>query len=118
MRHVPQRSRNIASSEDFSFLTVKRFSYEIMSGGKLTNCNFCFGCWNSYNLEYCELVYSSHDCFGCIGLNHAEYCIFNVKYPKEEYCNKVAEIKKRMKYDGIYGKWFSTTYNEVLTAGL
>lgn len=51
-------------------------------------------------------------------MNHAEYAIFNQKYPKEEYFKKVAEIKDKMKKEGLYGKWFGTTYGEVLTAGL
>lgn len=91
--------------------------YEIMSGGNLNECMFCTGCWFSNSLEYCELVYNSHDCFGCVSRNHAAYQILNVSYPKEEYFKRVAEIKEGMKKDGTYGKWFASTYPEVLTYG-
>jgi hypothetical protein len=92
--------------------------YEIMSGGNLIECMYCYGCWYSNNLTYCELVYNSHDCFGCVSLNHAEYCILNKQYPKEEYFKKVEEIKQQMKADGTWGQWFESTYPEVLTYGL
>lgn len=92
--------------------------YEIMSGGNLNTCMFCTGSWFSNNLSYCELVYNSHDCFGCVSRNHAEYEILNVKYPKEEYFKKVAEIQEQMKRDGEWGKWYASTYPEVITYGL
>lgn len=91
--------------------------FEIMSGGNLNNCMFCSGCWFSNGLTYCELVYNSHDCFGCVGLNHVEYAILNVPYSKEEYFKRVAEIKEGMKQDGTWGKWFASTYPEVITYG-
>lgn len=91
--------------------------FEIMSGGNLNECMFCSGCWYSNNLTYCELVYNSHDCFGCIGISHKEYCILNQPYSKDEYFKKVPEIIGQMKHDGEWGKWFSSTYPEVLTYG-
>lgn len=92
--------------------------YEIMSGGNLNNCMFCSGCWFSNNLTYCELVYNSHDCFGCVSLNHKEFHILNRPYSKEEYIKEMARIKDEMKRDFSWGKWFSSTYPEVLTYGL
>ena len=103
---------------DCSHLGWSEMCYQIMSGGNLTNSQFCYGCWFSNNLEYCELVYNSHDCFGCIGINHAEYCIFNQPYPEAKYHKKMAEIKAAMQKDGSYGKWFESTYPEVITYGL
>lgn len=102
---------------DCTHLGWSEWCYEIMSGGNLNSCIFCSGCWFSNELEYCELVYNSHDCFGCVSRNHAEYCILNIPHPKEEYFKKVAEIKNEMKRDGTYGKWFASTYPEVLTYG-
>lgn len=91
--------------------------YEIMSGGNLNNCMFAAGCWFGSDLAYCELVYNSHDCFGCVSLNHKEYHILNQPYSKEEYFKEVARIKEQMKKDGEWGKWFASTYPEVLTYG-
>ncbi|MFA6521130.1 MAG: hypothetical protein WCT53_01970 [Candidatus Gracilibacteria bacterium] len=102
---------------DCTHLGWSEMCYEIMSGGNLNNCSFCSGSWFSSNLEYCDLVYNSHDCFGCASLNHAQYRILNVPYEKEEYFARVAEIKEQMKKDGTHGKWFNSTYPEVLTYG-
>lgn len=69
------------------------------------NLNFCYACWHSSDLEYCELVFNSHHCFGCISRNHAEYEILNVKYSKDDWFKKVREIKEVLKREGLYGKW-------------
>lgn len=103
---------------DCSHLGWSEECYQIMSGGNLNNCMFCYGCWNSHNLEYCELVYNSSDCFLCVGLNHKKYHILNQPYSPEDYARKVAEIKASMQADHSWGRWFPSTYSEVLTYGL
>lgn len=103
---------------DCSHLGWSELCYEIMSGGNLNNCMFCYGSWHSNDLMYCDSVYSSHDCLLCTGLNHAEYCILNIPYSKEEYFKKVEEIKQQMVADNEWGKWFESTYPEVITYGL
>ena len=113
--HFCNESKNLY---DCSHQNRSELCYEIMSSGNLDNSIFCYGCWFCNNLEYCELVYNSHDCFGCIGINHVEYHILNQAYSKEEYFKKVAEIKAQMKKDNLYGKWFESSYPEVLTYGL
>ena len=85
--------------------------YECIGNSGNTNCNFCNACWHNSDLEYCELVFNSHDCFGCIARSHAEYEILNRKYAKEDYFKKVREIKDELKREGLYGKWLlDSTY--------
>lgn len=84
--------------------------YEIVSGVKIFNSNFCYFCWFSNDLEYCEFVFNSHDCFGCIGLNHKEYHILNEPYSEEEYLKKKAEIISEMKAQGIYGQHLASPF--------
>jgi len=103
---------------DCSHLGWSELYYEIMSGGGLNNCSFCYGCWDSRDLEYCELLYNSRNCFGCVGLNHAKFCILNKKYTEEEYTKKVKEIEEEMGKESLYGKWFPSAYDEVITYGL
>ncbi len=62
------------------------------------NCDRC------YNVKYCMLCFDSNDCtLGfdlrgcsnctmCVGLRSAQYCIFNQRYSKEEYEQKVKEL--------------------------
>ncbi len=93
-------------------------NYEVMAAMNITNCHYCYGVFDSYDLEYCENVYNSHHCFGCFTLNRAEYCIFNKQYSKEEYHQKVAEIKAEMRASGEYGQHLPTTYPELAIPGL
>lgn len=98
--------KNIKNSADISFLEHSELCYECSSNHILYDCNFCFMCLASSNIEYCEQVFNSKNCFGCIGLNHKEYCILNKQYSREEYEKQVAEIKKRLKEERTYGRFF------------
>lgn len=79
--------------------------YECIGNSGNTNCNFCNACWHNSDLEYCELVFNSHHAFGCISRSHAEYEILNVKYPKEVWIKKTAQIKDELRREGLYGTW-------------
>lgn len=79
--------------------------YECVGNSGNYNCNFCNACWHNSDLEYCEMVFNSKNCFGCVSRNHAEYEILNVKYSKDDYFNKVAEIKDELRKANLYGKW-------------
>lgn len=50
-------------------------------------CDACMDVWFSRN------CYSCTNCIGCANLRGASYCIFNVKYSKEEYEEKVKVLK-------------------------
>lgn len=61
----------------------------------LTSCSnviFSSQCDNSFNLSFCRDCAGCHDCFGCVGLRNQEFNVFNVKYTKEEYQEKVKEF--------------------------
>ena len=84
--------------------------YEVMGAMNLIDCNFCTLCFDSNNLDHCDLVYNSSDCFGCFSMNHAQYCIFNEQYSKEEYFEKIEQIKKEMMESGEYMQFPCSTY--------
>jgi hypothetical protein len=73
--------------------------YESMYIGSSYNCNFCYKCRDSRDLEYCV---QCKDCFGCSYLKHKQYFILNKSYGKKEYFEKVAELKKALKAEGLY----------------
>jgi CxxC-x17-CxxC domain-containing protein len=50
-------------------------------------CDSCVDVWFSRN------CYSCTNCVGCVNLRGASHCIFNVKYDKEEYEEKLKELK-------------------------
>lgn len=103
---------NCTDSFDISFAgepPVKR-SYEIMSGMGLEDSMFCSMCWHGKFLEYCEYCFQCEYCFGCVGLKDRKFYVLNVACKPDEYFKKVGEIKKEMRNDGIYGKWFNSVY--------
>ncbi len=56
-------------------------------------CYFCVICKENRNCYFCRSCYGCSDCFGCMGLQKASNCIFNVKYTKSEYEQKIKEMR-------------------------
>jgi len=56
------------------------------------NVNECVSCWYMYGCSGCQ------NCFGCVNLRNKTNYILNQPYSKEEYENKITNIK------GSYGK--------------
>ncbi len=75
-------------------------------------CDNCVDVWFSRN------CYSCTNCIGCVNLRGASNYIFNVKYSKEEYDNKLRELNleswsslQRMK-EKAHKFWFTKPYRE------
>jgi hypothetical protein len=51
------------------------------------NTNDCINCWYMYNCSGCQ------NCFGCVNLRHKSYYFLNQPFSKEDYENKISEIK-------------------------
>src|SRR3989344_5632200 len=74
----------------------------------ITDCELCYecvNCNNSYNLKFSQESKDCRDsaflygcrncsnCVGCVNLVNGQYCIFDQKYTKEEYLEKIKELK-------------------------
>lgn len=57
-------------------------------------CDSCTDVWFSRNLSGCI------NCVGCVNMRGASYCIFNQKYSKEEYFEKIKALRLDTR-DGI-----------------
>lgn len=90
--------KNVKDSYDVFVLEYGELCYEISSCHILNNCNFCFFCVSSTDCEYSEILFNCEHCFGCISLHHKKYHILNRPYEKEEYFQKVAELRKEPWY--------------------
>lgn len=102
---------------DIFVLEYSELCYEISSCFKLYNCNFCYMCVESRDLEYCEFCQYCKNCFGCTSLIRKEYYILNKPYSREEYFDKLAEIKEELRAKGEYGRRFlpsSYPYNDTV----
>lgn len=67
--------------------------YECFWMTKCQNMFFCSRCSQSFNLWFCKDCVGCNDCFGCMNLRNKKYCIFNMQYKKEEYEEKIAEMR-------------------------
>ncbi len=97
-------SKKIKDSYDISVLESSQLCYQICTSQALNNCNFCYFCLQSSDLEFCECVNASEFCFGCISLHRKKYYILNQPYSKEEYFKITAEIKADLRARKLYGK--------------
>lgn len=72
---------------------------------KCERCYDCTDCYNSNGLKFSKECHSCVDsyfltncrncqnCFGCTNLRNKNYCIYNEQYKREEYLEKIKEIK-------------------------
>lgn len=67
--------------------------YECEFCERCYNCDFCEECVGSRDLQFCYDCKSCNDCFGCVGLRQKSFHIFNAPYSKEEYLQKIAELR-------------------------
>ena len=77
----------------------------IAIGRDISNCTYCYSCFNSKNL------------FGCVWLRNKEYCVFNKQYTKQEYEMLVPKIIAHMQKTWERGEFFPSSlspfaYNE------
>lgn len=104
---------------DMTFSDGSELCYESFSIGLTSyNCNFCNFIRTCSDCEYCELCFNCKHCFGCVGLQSKEYYILNKPYSRDEYFQKVTEMKAAMRTTGIYGKHLPTTYKYEDTAAM
>ncbi len=101
------------NSHDCFDITIGEFSsfnYDCVSSYHLLNSNFCYNCWESSDLEYCEQCYQCENCLLCSNLIHKKFYILNKPYEKEEYFKEKERILSEMKANGSYGKHIPSTY--------
>ena len=54
---------------------------------------FCEECDDCVDVSFSRNCYGCTNCIGCVNLRGATNCIFNVQYSKEEYGEKIKELK-------------------------
>lgn len=104
---------------DMNYTEENELCYEYLGNYRNHTAAFCLTPYGSNNIWYCDYVNNCKDCFACVGLKNGEFCIFNKQYPKDEYFENVARIKKMMEKDGEWGEFFPVKnsffgYNETV----
>ena len=81
---------------DCFFVHESQNCYECIDSYNLTSCFYLqnssdsYNCWFGYDLVGCK------NCLYCAGLHNQSYMIFNTQYTKEEYEQKLAEMKQSL----------------------
>lgn len=67
--------------------------YECVGIYKCYNCMWSEELESCVNCYFCQSCYGCMDCIGCVNLRNKSYYIFNKKYTKEEYFEKLKELQ-------------------------
>ena len=79
-------------SSDVMRARESQLCYESNGIHKCYNTYFSELCRESVDLWFCRNCYNCTNCVGCVNLRGESYCIFNKKYSKEEYIEKIKEM--------------------------
>lgn len=92
---------------DCSFCTNCELLYECIDCQKCYGLNFCQNCENCIESEWLLNCRGIKNCFMCVNLNNKEqYQILNTPYSKEEYEQKIKEIKSdKEKFTAALAEW-------------
>ena len=114
---------------DTYWVLKSELNYETVDStgcSRLRWSRYCEGCYESAFLFNCK---NCHDCFGCVNLVNGAYQIFNVKYSKEAYLEKlkefnlsdydaIEELKKKFKLHSLkYPRRFTKAIQSVNSIG-
>ena len=91
-------------SVDVHITEFSKLNFDCVSAYKLHNSNFCYNCWESSDLEYCEQCFQCEHCMFSVFLKHKRYHIFNKPYSREEYFQLKTQIIQEMKTQGTYAQ--------------
>jgi len=84
---------------DCAFVHESELCYECIDSRECFKCMFCEQCQSSTDLLFCYNMRNSNNCIFCTNGRNMSNAILNVKYNKEEYEKKKAEILKN--YENI-----------------
>lgn len=102
---------------DNNYTEENELCVDYIGSWKNNRCFYSNTIYNSSEVYYSELCYSSKNLFGCVGLKNAQYCIFNKQYDEDSYRATVSKLIEHMKATGEWGEFFPVrnaifAYNE------
>ena len=77
---------------DCAFIHVSELCYECIDVRECFKCMYCEQCQSSTDLIFCYNMRNSNNCIFCTNGRNISNAILNVKYTKEKYNKKKAEI--------------------------
>ncbi|MEI6659843.1 MAG: hypothetical protein WCK91_00255 [bacterium] len=80
-------------SVDNLILTDSELCYETVDCQKCYHAMYSVDCDNCHDVYFSRNCIGCSDCLGCVNLKNKKYCIWNEQYSKEEYKEKIKELK-------------------------
>ena len=77
---------------DMTMADNTQLSYESLNCNKCYETYYSLDCESSHDVWFSKNLVGCSNCFGCINLRQQTYCIFNEKYSREEYLEKMKEF--------------------------
>jgi hypothetical protein len=77
---------------DCAFIHASELCYECVDVRECFKCMYCQECQSSTDLLFCYNMKNSNDCIFCTNGRNISNSILNIRYTKEEYEKKKAEI--------------------------
>ena len=99
-------AKEIKDCMDFWGGTKNSLLYESSGVADSSQVKFSLMMRTCSEVEYSFECSNCENCFACFGLKNKKYHIFNKPYSKEEYWQKVDELKTEMLKRGEYGEFF------------
>jgi len=93
-------AKYVKDCADSSWVHDSELCYECVNCEKCYNLKFSQECRDSRDSSFLYACRNCSNCVGCVNLVNQEYCIWNKKYTKEEYLEKLKELKLNTR-DGI-----------------
>lgn len=77
---------------DVTMAENTQLSYESVNCNKCYQIYYSVDCESSHDIWFSKNLVGCSNCFGCINLRGQQYCIFNEKYSREDYLEKLKEF--------------------------
>jgi hypothetical protein len=74
-------------------LRESQLCYECTGVFKCYNCKWSEELESCVDCSFCQSCYGCSNCVGCVNLSKSSYKIFNEQYSREEYFEKIKELK-------------------------
>jgi len=84
---------NCKNCTDCAFIEKSELCYESMDIHECYDCTFCQDCVSCTECEWCYDCKGCMSCYGCVNLRNKEFYIFNKKYSREDYFEKLKELR-------------------------
>ena len=77
---------------DVTMAESTQLAYEAVNCIKCYEIYYSFDCESSHGIWFSKNLTGCSNCFGCVNLRGQQYCIFNEKYTREDYLEKIKEF--------------------------